>query len=89
FLHGQGKAVDFPFAPGMTPVAEFAMITAFGLRGSGLYPEWTPRHACHVDLRDGKPRLFWKRPNGRYRYGHEALAAALALAGMQERKDHI
>lgn len=88
-LHGQGKAVDFHFAPGMTPVAEFALLTAFGFRGIGLYPEWTPRHGWHVDLRAGKTRLFWTRRNGRYRYGHEAMAAALALAGMQEDKDHI
>ncbi len=76
-LHGQGKAVDFHFAPGLEPVAEFVLLAAFGFGGIGLYPDWKPRHGWHVDMRSGKTRLFWARLDGRYRYGHEAVGRAL------------
>lgn len=78
-LHGQGRAVDFHFAPGLEPAAEFALLAAFGFGGIGLYPEWRPRHGWHVDLRPGKTRLFWVRSDGRYRYGHEAVGRAITV----------
>ena len=77
--HYTGRAVDFHFAPGLSPVREFIILAGQPeLGGIGHYPGWYPRPGWHVDLRfwqDG--RLYWSRIDGIYQYGSKSLTLSL------------
>ncbi len=78
--HYKGEAVDFRFGGALSPVDAFTILAAFPFGGVGFYPEWSPQPGWHVDLRPGPRRLFWVGTAGRYRYGPQALAQALAAS---------
>ena len=67
--HYLGKAVDFHFYPGLTPLQQLeAILSVPEIHAIGWYPEWnTP--GWHVDIRD-TPMLYWKRVSGVYVYTH-------------------
>ena len=73
--HYTGQAADLHFGPGLTPLQEFAALSAQPEIGAiGYYPEWSPRPGWHVDVRNWSDgRLYWVQVNGVYYYGIDAL----------------